>query len=262
MECARRQSRYLHALITISPRAQIHQAAIDAFAASLDAAKLDESPFKGYPLQFASRFEEVNFIALTQLLNIGSGFRAALHAATGRGAWDTILFGCMSMHLSSRRLDADYFCNVSLSDVESTFGIPLSVDKSVGDGPIKMSVAGPLRPLAEHIRFCLAEVGRVLHARSFASLGHMIYNVRSKYGGEAPRVPELPPTTAAALVTRLASAFKPFNDVAVLEATGVEVCFYKKAQVLASQLYHRFKVCCRCYHSRKLAVLVWRLAVF
>jgi hypothetical protein len=219
--------------------AQIDDEAIKAFVSNLDASKIDAAPFKGYPLSFPSRFEEVNFIATTQLLNIGSGFREALHSATGRGAWDTIMFGCIGMYLSGRRLDADYFCNITLSDIESTFGIPLSVDKEIS-GPIKMSVAGPLKPLAQHIYYALTETGRVLRARGFASLGHMIYNVRSKYG-ESVSVPSLEPITASSLIERLTSAFKPFNDTATTSANS-EVCFFKKAQLLCSQLYSRFKV--------------------
>lgn len=74
---------------------------------------------------------------LIGVLGISSGFRKELHEATGRGAWDTMLFGCMSMFLSGQRLDADYLCNVALTDIESTFGIPLSVDKIVNGGPVR-----------------------------------------------------------------------------------------------------------------------------
>ncbi len=265
-------------------RPQIDDASIAQFVADLDPTKVICTPSVGYPLAFADLYDEVNFMALTQLLNIGyartvretfafgvyslsltfavlgrlgavwvrrSGYRRELHDMAGKGAWDTILFGCMGMFLSGRLLNADFMVEMTISDVEQNFGIPLTVDKPVS-GPIKMSVPGPLRPLADKILFLLNDTGRLLRSLDYNSLGHFILDRKVPRGGAvaAAASQDLEPTTCAALVARLTTAFPAaFSDVTHYTGGGADlsVAVCKKVQVLCSYLHHRFNAADRPY---------------
>ena len=50
---------------------QIDDAAIARWIGATDLSTLRVSPNVGYPLAFPTIFDEINFMALTQLLNIG-----------------------------------------------------------------------------------------------------------------------------------------------------------------------------------------------
>ncbi len=70
--CAFRLSlRFLSVCLVCFCRPQIDDAAIARFVADLDPVKVICAPAVGYPLAFADLYDEVNFMALTQLLNIG-----------------------------------------------------------------------------------------------------------------------------------------------------------------------------------------------
>jgi hypothetical protein len=101
-------------------------------------------------------------IAVLNLLNFGSGYRALLHRYIDRGAYDTICFGCMGMHLSGD-IDADFLVRVSLHEVSSLFLIPVDEDFQVSTG-ITSTRAHPLRPLVEAIRATLNAAGATLRA--------------------------------------------------------------------------------------------------
>jgi hypothetical protein len=64
------------------------------------------------------------------LLNFGSGYRVLLHKYLDRGAYETICFGCIGMHLSGD-IDADFLVRVSLHEVSSLFLIPVDEDFTV-----------------------------------------------------------------------------------------------------------------------------------
>lgn len=61
---------------------------IKKFVADLDLHQFQElsidSPMR-MPLKFSTLAEELNFVALIDLLNFGSGYRVPLHELTGRG---------------------------------------------------------------------------------------------------------------------------------------------------------------------------------
>jgi hypothetical protein len=215
---------------------QIDTDAITRFVAEVDPSKLMSEPSIGYPLNFDGLVDEVNFMAVTQLLNIGSGFRQELHAVGGRGAWETILFGVMGLFLSGQALDADRMIALTITDVEQNFNLPLTVDQAVGDGPIKMSVPSPVRPLAEKIRHILNDTGRILRNFDFPSLGHFVLNIKAN----CKALPS-EPTTVQELVFRLTSAFPAFRDVSIYGPDRLNVACYKKVQVMCSYLHYRYK---------------------
>lgn len=115
---------------------KINEEKIAEFCDSIDVNKIVSRPKQGFPLNFANGNEEINFVTITQLLNFGSGFRVALHEATGRGAWDTMLFGSIGMFLGGHKLDADYLSKLSLFDLGGIFSLPLDVDEKMEIMPV------------------------------------------------------------------------------------------------------------------------------
>lgn len=56
---------------SLSKHVTINRDAIEAYMSSIDRDALTKEVMIGYPLQFGSLIEEVNFLAVLQLLNIG-----------------------------------------------------------------------------------------------------------------------------------------------------------------------------------------------
>jgi hypothetical protein len=54
-----------------------------------------------FPLKFKNAHDELNFISVLSVLNFCSGYRATLHALTGRGAFDSIRALVFGLYLSS-----------------------------------------------------------------------------------------------------------------------------------------------------------------
>ncbi|KAJ1910653.1 hypothetical protein IWQ60_010540 [Tieghemiomyces parasiticus] len=218
---------------------QINQAGIDDFLNNLDLSRFRKlsKGWINFPLKFDTPEDEVNLVALVDLLNFGSGFRAELHRATGRGASQTILFGCMGMYIGQVPLSADGMSKAHLADVATYFGIPL-LGEEVPHPTIPaltISEPSPLRALAQQITDVLQETGTILKEQGYRSLGHFIL--------EATRKPEHAPAnwrpSAAELVRRLVKAFPSFQDYRVVDDQP-DVYLLKRAQLLAADLRDRF----------------------
>ena len=182
---------------------------------------LPAKPFPGFPLVFPTLMEEVNFVALTQLLNFGSGFRQELHVCGGKGAAETMLFGCISMYLSAK-VDADFMSKFSLFDVSTHFQIQFEEEVSLENSPIKISRASALKPLAEKIVFIMNDTGRVLRGYQCSNLAD--YLMRNCD----------PEEDAFASMFKKIIRLRAFQDQLTIK--GKTVLFYKKAQVLMFDL--------------------------
>jgi len=202
---------------------------IDKFLEELDAEAFNatSSYVQQFPLKFDSVDDEVDFIALMDVLQFGSGFRTALHKLCGRGANDTITYGMLILKISGQKLTADYLSSLTITDIRDFFNIPLDVDKEVQPG-IKMSVASALRPLAEFITRVLNDIGRILRSRMMTSISQFI----------TAAIGTTSPPSASQLVQQLAAAFPAYNDKATYQ--GHEVFLLKKAQLTAADLYRKF----------------------
>ncbi|KAJ2233238.1 hypothetical protein H4R99_004077 [Coemansia sp. RSA 1722] len=184
---------------------------------------------RSLPLVFDNIAQELNLIALVDLLQIGSGFRRELHEATDRGASNTINFGCMSLHISQTSIDAKGLQGLNLGDISQHFGIPLFGKErpmQEGNTAVTISEASSLRPLAEIILGTLQDTGRRLEQAGFSSLADFIITMCA----EKP--------TAAHLVTKLVAAFPSLRDAA--EINGQQVYLFKKAQLIAYDVCQRF----------------------
>jgi len=196
----------------------VNDDAIAAFAESTIREVLPESlvpPFE-LPLKFKSVDEELNVWFLLQLINIGSGFRDALHAMVDAGAWDTMLRGILGIHITGRRVNADFLSSVDANIIQQCFGFP--IDREVEVMPaVHQTVAGPLRPLADHLVRLMNEAGQALRNRAFEDFASFLragaraekaMAVRAGSVSEAEWRP-----SAAAFVQRLASTFPGFKDI-------------------------------------------------
>jgi hypothetical protein len=101
----------------------IDDAAVAAYAehiASLPRASLVKP--LALPLRFSSPRAEVNTWVLLQMLNFASGYRHELHAATGCGAWETMLRGVVAMHIMGREVTADALIAFGPDAIADLFG--------------------------------------------------------------------------------------------------------------------------------------------
>lgn len=182
------------------------------------------------PLLFDSKSQEINFIALLQLLNFGSGYRKELHEITGRGAYDTICFGLMNAHISSIKLDTVFMKQADLQTIASLFQLPLLEDnRSIVPSSNSVSARSTLRHLIEQIRDVLIETGLILEHHGFNDMSDLVSHI----------CPVGKPASAANLVKTLADLIPAFSDSAT-SLQGKHVFILKKAQLLAAELYRRF----------------------
>jgi len=211
---------------------KVNESAIERFLEGLEESEFREKATPVvFPLKFDSPDEEINFIAIIDLLNFGSGFRHELHHALDRGAYESICFGAMAMYLSNGgKLDAAFMKRVSLFDVGSYFDLPLSKEVALQPG-LYTYQPSPLKPLAEKIKSVLNETGNILLSLGQSSLSSFIMEVTKPQ-------PDAPPK-AAHLVATLVETFPAFNDKSIFQ--GKEIFVLKKAQLLAGDLYRRFK---------------------
>jgi hypothetical protein len=200
------------------------------------------------PLRFESPGQEVNALLLLQLLNCGSGFRADLHAAPGGcGAWETVLRGLLTLHLTGKPLTADALCAFTARDVPEVFGFEPTVEKQVLPAVYQLE-PGPLAPLAAHLVRAMNEAGGALRAAgardfyAWVEAGAAAERAAGGCGGPNGDSP-----SAAGFVGRLVRAFLPFADEHDVPVGGggadsgvLRVALYKKAQLAASHLSRRF----------------------
>ncbi len=116
---------------------QIDTKALNDYCSTLDLAKLQSpstSHRPAFPLKFTNQSQEINFYAVLDVLNFGSGYRKELHQLCRRGAYDTITFGLIAMHLSGVVLNSDFLVGIKVMDVQNYFGIPIDQEFEVSKG--------------------------------------------------------------------------------------------------------------------------------
>jgi hypothetical protein len=168
------------------------------------------------PLRFESVEEEVNFIALANLVRFGSGFAPAMLAEGSGAEWRGTLalaqFGAIGLHLSGRRLDARRMQGLSAHDVASVFGLPSTCDVPTEVPGCYRQEKSRLWPLAQRIAAALNETGKALvaaGAKDFAAFLRQTIAEESGREGTAERV-------AATLAFKLPA----FSDQHVQRVTG------------------------------------------
>ncbi|KAF9434773.1 hypothetical protein BGZ76_007434 [Entomortierella beljakovae] len=180
-----------------------------------------------FPLRFDSLEQEVNILSLIDILNTGHGFRKELHEDSDRGAFETIVFGIMSFHISSTETSAENLSKLTAWEVGTHFGITMQKDEPSPLAHVTLSKPSVASKLAGQIQGVLNETGNVLKQKGFATLGAFVIDAAKKAQGSAEKFSEI-----------LINTFPAFQDCA--EVDGKKVYVFKKALLLASTLERRF----------------------
>lgn len=180
-----------------------------------------------FPLRFESLEQEVNTLALIDILNTGHGFRKELHEDSDRGAFETIVFGVMSFHISGTPTNAEGLAKMTGWEVGTTFGITMQKDVPSELPHVTVSKPSVASKLAGQIQGVLNETGRILKKEGFNTLGAFVIDAAKKSNRSAERFSAI-----------LVNTFPAFQDYA--EIDGKTVYVFKKALLLASTLERRF----------------------
>lgn len=205
-----------------NPHVQIDDGAVASLAHSLDHSRLHRQPKRMYPLHFPTPRSEINFLCTLAMLQVGSGWRRALHAQRGgKGAADTVTFGVMGMHISGE-ITADAMLRVGLFDVAQLFGLKIQEEYELSPG-IHSERPTALYSLAQTLRKILNDTGSMLRnlaCEDWADfwLHKHARTARVEVVDEADAA-EAPRPKAEDAVKRLVRYFSALQDAYVLPAS-------------------------------------------
>ncbi|CAO3583289.1 unnamed protein product [Absidia cylindrospora] len=187
------------------------------------------------PLKFSTLAEEVNFVAVIDLLNFGSGYRVPLHELAGRGAFDVIRFGVMSFHVGGTPMTAEKFKTIDIFDVASIFQLPIEKEVPVKEDMPFMTTnqATPVKPFAQGIVDVLNSTGTFLVDHGYKDLAAFIMDITQT------QITVSGTPTASHLVEKLVRALPGLQDLSVTP-DGDTVYLFKKAQILVYHLWLLF----------------------
>ena len=220
------------------PPVTVDTAAADAFVSSMDVDAIrsfgsslaQDANCTGGDCDFTSVLQEAAFIVLLHALDFGSGWRKELHAHHGKGAFLTIKPGVEALFRADPQLTARFLENeTSRANIAEWFQL---VDKRKG------CVPDNLLSLVDLVQLVLHEIGS--KCRDSGSLVQFVQEMMKKVSNT--------PTAAGNIVSLLVDTFPvTFDDCYKLSATANEtaqphtVYFYKKAQLVVGEMYHRFR---------------------
>ena len=119
--------------------------------------------------------EQVNLLAVLQLLNFGSGYCIELKRLTGRGAFDTIRALLISLQISRTDLSSAGLEKLTPHDIASMGQLPVSEDV---DHPslkgIQIGKPTKLAKMAEDIAHILSSTGQILRRGGIQTLGALV----------------------------------------------------------------------------------------
>lgn len=124
------------------------------------------------PLKFDNLIQEVNLIALAELLNFGSGYRVELKRLTKRGAFDTIRALVMSFHISQTDLSAKGLESMTIDGIANMAQLPMieEVDHPSLEG-VQIGQRTKLARMVGEIVQILNNTGEVLRRGGYQNLG-------------------------------------------------------------------------------------------
>ncbi|KAF9984028.1 hypothetical protein BGZ65_001091 [Modicella reniformis] len=210
---------------------KIDHDAIDRFLSNLTQeswSKHSVANGMSFPLRFDSLEQEVNLLSLIDILNTGHGFRKELHEDSDRGAFETIVFGIMSFHISNGPTNAEALSKLTGWEVGSHFGITMQKDVPSELPHVTISKPSVASKLAGQLQAVLNETGRVLKTNHFETLGAFVIDAAKKSNGSGEKFSKI-----------LVDTFPAFQDYANVDSQQ-PVYVFKKALLLASTLERRF----------------------
>jgi len=157
-------------------------------------------------ISFPTPADEIGFILVAHGLDFGSGFRYLLHdARNGQGAWLTIRAGLVRMGQMNSTCDAIWLVSLSVDDIQKLFDLE----------------ATSLYPLAEQLHASVHEIGSQLLALGYHNPGEFVMKHMTH--------------SAVNAVSTIVETFPlTFKDEYMVG--GQEVCLYKKAQLVVSEM--------------------------
>eukprot|EP01033_Poteriospumella_lacustris_P004666 gene4666-3345_t len=212
-----------------SPLVQIDPDRLGAFADGIDLGAVDVFVHSSDGMStnrfddviaFPSWTDEAGFLVIAHGVDFGSGFRPLLHKhRDGLGAWLTIRSGLVQMGQANPTFAAAWLATLTVSDVQRLFDL-CRTDEAASD----------LLPLAEQLCTVIHEFGTQLSRLGFATPGeYFVHRLRDS------------DASAVRLVAHLVHDFPvTFNDSYTVDRAPGVVCFYKKAQLVVSEVYMRF----------------------
>lgn len=195
------------------------------------------------PLNFTSRLDELNCLAILSLLNFGSGYRIPLHAGSGRGAWDSIRALVFSLYITSSSNGEDLLSAKGIQVIEAThvaelMRLNVHVERthesipgvSIGE------LGGPLYEFVSLITATLNKTGERLVQMGYSSLGGFVAEALKESSKAKPDSDEN--ARLEVVLERLVRAIPAFQDMATVN--GKHIYCFKKALFLIHAIRIRF----------------------
>ncbi|TFK54027.1 hypothetical protein OE88DRAFT_1654491 [Heliocybe sulcata] len=192
-----------------------------------------------FPLNFPSPLAELNFLSVLSLLNFGSGYRALLHAHTGRGAWDSIRAFVFSIYLGDAELlSAKGMQGVEEGKVAELMGVRVHVERPHESipGVTVGELGGPGYELVSIVAETMRSTGDALVGAGYPDLGTFV--VEALKEGERAGKATGQAVDVEVVLERLVKAIPGFRDMTVVD--GRPIYCFKKALFLISGVYIRF----------------------
>ena len=135
-----------------------------------------------FPLKFPSLLSELNLLSILALLNMASGYRAPLHRAAGRGAWDSIrafvfgLYLCSTTDGEGDLLSATGMQTLNEAKIAELLGVSLHTEQQHEHihGLTIGQVGGPGWELVQLLKTLLDETGKVLVDGGYPNMGSFV----------------------------------------------------------------------------------------
>jgi hypothetical protein len=245
-----------HKVATNNTLLKVNYEKIKTYLDNLSAEKYEQTAKAGVivldRLDLQTFDSKVNAYSWTDLMQFGHGWRNELHdiptftpisyreiyedseenAIVYKGAAASIIDGIVNLYKNAS-LTPDKLKCLTVEQVAENFQLPLFkiVDDPENPGKTKQEVS-PVRPYVEQIHSVLKETGEVLSAANYSNLADAVVNIAT-HAKDANGKP-----SAAKFVEGLVRMFPAFRDMG--EANGEKVYVFKKAQLLASDLFLLF----------------------
>jgi hypothetical protein len=171
----------------------------------------------GVDAPFASVDAEAALIVVMHALDFGGGWRLALHAYHGKGAWQTVKPGIEALYAAAPTLSTAWLASRTAADIQTLFGI-------VGDTPEALALA----PFVAQLTAVTNELGEAIGAAGCSTVAEWLTSRMEAASGPGS-------TPAAALVGDLVSTFpRTFDDRYILRdgtSDRMEVALFKKVSL-------------------------------
>jgi hypothetical protein len=133
-----------------------------------------------FPVKFDNAKQELNFLSVLSLLNFCSGYRAPLHALTGRGAFDSIRALLLALHLSSHEgtdlMSAKSMQGIHEAQVAEFMNLKIHVERPHESlpGVVIGERGGPAYDVVKLVTSAMNSTGEVLIRGGYPDLGAFV----------------------------------------------------------------------------------------